>query len=76
MKRVKTYARENYEKPAPRSDAVMVALDEMWHFLFLKKEKSEFGNLIVAIPLNLSTGNMEGETIMHFLKLCLVGQLR
>ena len=31
-------------------------LDKMCHFLFLKKEKPGFGRLIVAIPVNLSTG--------------------
>ena len=66
LKWVRTYARDNYEKPAPQSDAVIVELDEMWHFLFSKKEKSGFGRLIVAIPVNLSTGNVEGETMIHF----------
>jgi len=66
LKWVRTYARDNYEKPAPQSDAVIVELDEMWHFLFSKKEKSGYGRLIVAIPVNLSTGNVEGETMIHF----------
>ena len=63
---VKTFAQNNYIKPKPQSDAVVVELDEMWHYLGKKNSKSGYGKLIVAIPINLSTGNVEGETMLHF----------
>jgi hypothetical protein len=49
------YSRTNYEKLSLRGEAV--ELDEMWHYLHSKKQK--FGRLIVGIPVNLSTGNVE-----------------
>jgi len=63
---IRKYAEANYEKPEPSDDAViMLELDEMWHYLTNKKTSSGFGRLIVAIPINLSTGNAEGETLIH-----------
>ena len=59
------YGRANYEKPEPQGDAVIVELDEMWHYLHSKKHKCGFGKLIAAIPVNLSTGNVEGEIKLH-----------
>ena len=63
---VKAFAKENYIKPEPHGEAVIVELDEMWHYLHSKKDKSGFGKLIAAIPVNLSTGNVEGVTTLHF----------
>ena len=63
---IKTFALDNYVKPTPQSKSVVVELDEMWHFLGSKKLKSGYGRLIVAIPINLSTGSVEGETMIHF----------
>ncbi len=62
---VKIYATMNYTKPEPQSDAVIVELDEMWHYLHSKKHKSGYGKLIVAIPVNLSTGNVDGGIMIH-----------
>ena len=62
---VRIYARSNYIKPEPQGEAVIVELDEMWHYLHSKKHKSGFGKLIAAIPISLSTGNVEGETMLH-----------
>jgi hypothetical protein len=59
------YDRANYEKPEPQGEAVVVELDEMALFA-LKKDEFGFGRLIVAIPINLSTGSAEGETMIHF----------
>jgi len=59
------YGRANYEKPEPQGDAVIVELDEMWHYLHSKKLKSGYGRLIAEIPINLSTGNAEGEVMLH-----------
>jgi transposase-like protein len=63
---VKTFAKENYVKPAPQGEATVVELDEMWHYLHSKKDKSGFGKLIAAIPVSSSTGNAEGVTMLHF----------
>ncbi len=34
---VKKFALENYEKPQPSSEAVVIQLNKIWHFLNLKK---------------------------------------
>lgn len=62
---VKKYAQKNYAKPEPRKEVSVVELDEMWHYLHKKKEKSGYGRLIVVLPINLSTGNVEGEMKVH-----------
>ena len=63
---IKRFAEDNYEKPAPQSSKVIIELDEMWHYLNSKKTSSGYGRLIVAIPINLSTGSAEGEIAIHF----------
>ena len=63
---VKAFAKANYIKPMPQGSAVIVELDEMWHFVHSKKHNYGYGKLIVAIPVNLLTGNAEGETMLHF----------
>jgi transposase len=62
---VKHYAISNYVKPEPQGDAVIVELDEMWHFVGSKKTKYGYGKLIVTIPVSLSTGNAENEITLH-----------
>lgn len=62
---IRKFAEENYEKPKPESEAVIIELDEMWHFIKEKKINSGYGRLIAAIPVNLSTGNAEGEIMLH-----------
>ena len=63
---IRKFAEINYEKPEPTSDAVVVELDEMWHYIKVKKTSVGYGRLIVAIPVNLSTGSVEGATMIHF----------
>ena len=64
---VKSFAIKNYVKPEPSEDSVIVLeLDEMWHYINSKKTNFGYGRLIVAIPINLSTGSVEGETLIHF----------
>lgn len=53
---VRLFAEKVYEKPEPH-EAVIVELDEMWHFLGSKKTNSGSGRLIVAIPVSSLTGN-------------------
>ena len=45
---VKKFAEENYSKPEPISDSVVIELDEMWHFLRSKKDLFGFGRLIAG----------------------------
>ena len=54
---VRHFAEQTYEKPEPQ-EAVIVELDEMWHYLGSKKTNSGSGKLIVAIPVNSLTGNV------------------
>ena len=58
---VRNFALKVYEKPKPTSGAVIIELDEMWHFLGSKKNKFGYGKPIAALPVNLSTGNVEIE---------------
>ncbi len=62
---IRKFAEENYEKPEPKSESVVVELDEMWHFIKDKKTSFGYGRLIAAIPVNLSTGSVEGEIMLH-----------
>ena len=55
LKWIKTFAKTHYEKPAP-GDAIIVELDEMWHYLGSKKRS---GKLIVEKLESLLTGNVE-----------------
>ncbi len=57
LKWVRNFGRENYEKPKPGS-AVVMEVDEMWHYLQKKPTSSGFGRLIVAIPVSSLTGNV------------------
>ena len=54
---VRNFAIANYEKPTPQG-AVVVELDEMWHFIGSKKQNSGSGRLIVALPMNSLNGNV------------------
>jgi len=54
---VRNFAIKTYEKPTPQG-AVVVELDEMWHFIQSKKQNAGYGRLIVALPMNSLTGNV------------------
>jgi transposase len=54
---VRLFAEKIYEKPTPR-EAVVVELDEMWHYLRSKKTSFGYGRLIVVIPVNSLTGSV------------------
>jgi hypothetical protein len=54
---VRLFAEKTYEKPEPR-EAVVVELDEMWHYLHSKKTNFGYGRLIVEIPVNSLTGSV------------------
>ena len=57
MRWVREFAEKTYEKPKP-GQAVIVELDEMWHYLHSKKTNFGFGKLIVVIPVSSLTGNV------------------
>ena len=58
LKWIKTFGKTHYEKPAP-GDAIIVELDEMWHYLGSKKTSYGSGKLIVEKLESLLTGNVE-----------------
>ena len=53
---IRKFALKNYEKPTPQG-AVVLELDEMWHFIKSKKTSAGYGRLIVALPVSSLTGN-------------------
>ena len=55
---IKTFARQNFFKPEPVSDSVVLEIDEMHHYLKKNPIKSGYGRLIVEIPDSSSTGNL------------------
>ena len=50
---LKNSAKNNYSKPAPTDDSVVIELDEMWPVVRSKKDKYEFGRP-TAEPQNSS----------------------
>ena len=54
---VRLFAEKTHEKPEP-AEAVIVELDEMWHYLASKKTNFGSGRLIVAVPVGSLTGNV------------------
>jgi transposase len=57
LRLVRLFAEKVDEKPEPR-EAVVVELDEMWHYLRSKKTNFGSGRLIVAIPVCSLTGSV------------------
>ena len=55
---VRKFALQHYEKPQPNVEAVVIQLDEMWHFLHLKKTNFGYGKLIVLLQDNSLTENV------------------
>ena len=58
LKWIKTFAKTHNEKPAP-GDAILVELDEMWHYIKSKKTSYGYGKPIVERLENSSTGSVE-----------------
>jgi len=54
---IRNFALKTYDKPTPKG-AVVIELDEMWHFIHSKKTNAGYGRLIVAVPMNSLTGNV------------------
>ena len=55
---IRDFGEANYEKPEPES-AVVVELDEFWHFIQQKKTKSGSGKHMTVILGDSLTGNWE-----------------
>ena len=56
---IRNFAGEHAQPPEPRgADAVVLELDEMWHYVNKKKTNSGYGKLCVVIPENSSDGNV------------------
>ena len=58
---IRDFAKLNQEKPVPGT-AVVVELDELWHFIEKKKNKRincGYGKLMTVIVGDLSTGSWE-----------------
>lgn len=55
---VRDFGEANYEKPAPAS-AIVVELDELWHFIQKKKESFGSGKHMTVLMADSSTGNWE-----------------
>jgi hypothetical protein len=68
---VREFAKAHYQKPVPKGEIVL-ELDEMWHFLHLKKTNCGFGKPIVAQLESLLTGSLE-IAIPELLKDCIEG---
>lgn len=57
LKWIRAFARENYEKPEP-GEAILVELDEMWHYLKSKKTSYGYGKHIEEKLESLLTGKL------------------
>ena len=57
LKWVRNFAQDTYEKPKPGS-AIVMEIDEMWHYLKKNPTSFGYGRLIVAIPVSSLTGNV------------------
>jgi transposase len=55
---IKYFGRQHLFKPEPISDAVVLEIDEMHHYLKKNPIKSGYGRLIVEIPDSSSTGSL------------------
>ena len=58
LKWIRNFSNQHAHPPEPQTDAVVLELDEMWHYLKEKKTNSGFGRRFVVIPENSSHGNV------------------
>ena len=55
---VRRYARKHYTKLEPQGDAVILELDEMWHYLGKKHKNSGSGKCWIVLRDNCWNGNV------------------
>jgi transposase len=53
---IRNFAKENYSKPSP-GEAIVMELDEMWHYVGSKKTSYGSGRLLIELQTNLLTGS-------------------
>ncbi len=58
LKWIRKYAKEHYEKPEPQGKAIIMELDEMWHYVKKNSANSGYGKLSIVIADNYLTGNV------------------
>jgi transposase len=58
LKWIRRCATEHYVKPDPTGKAIVMEIDEMWHFLKKNAASSGSGKLVIAIQANFLTGNV------------------
>jgi len=63
---VKTLVKTNCIKPESQGDAAIVDIDEILRLLHSEEPNLGYGKLIAVVPVNLSSGNTEGTTMLHF----------
>ena len=59
---VRSFAIETYQKPVPQGD-VVIELDEMWHYIKVKKTNFGYGKRFVVLQVNSLTGNVEAAIV-------------
>ena len=64
----KEFCGQNYSKPAPIDDSVVIELDEIWYFLHSKKDTFGFGKLIAEPQNSSSIGSVVREMLKHLEK--------
>jgi transposase len=60
---IRQYAADHSEKPAPSGKAIVLELDEMWHFLKKNGANSGSGRLLIVIHAASLTGS--AGVVMH-----------
>jgi len=58
LKWIRRFAQEHYEKPEPRGKAIIMELDEMWHYVKKNDRNSGYGKLWIVVRDNSLTGNV------------------
>jgi hypothetical protein len=58
LKWIRRYATEHCAKPAPQGTAIVLELDEMWHYLKKNGGNSGAGRLWIVIQATSWTGNV------------------
>ena len=54
---LRTFAQEHYEKPEPTGKAIILELDEMWHYLKKSQSRSGSGKLGIVLQASWWTGS-------------------
>ena len=58
LKWIRKFAKEHYEKPEPKGKAIVMELDEMWHYIKKNGRNSGYGKLWIVLQDSSLTGNV------------------